>query len=272
MTCRGFCFTINNPTEWDLGEIKKLAELPNCLYLIYGNEKGECGTPHYQGFVRFRSSVTFSRIRSSLTRAHVERQKGTSEQASDYCKKEEDFVEFGKLPEPTNADSKSRWRNVLRLAKEGKMDELEETEPYIFLMNKNKLLSHRVLPNVSILPVLEHEWWYGESRTGKSKKLWEDYPIHYAKSLNKWWDGYDSQEVVAIEEMNPDSGKFLANFLKIWADRYPFAPEIKGGKLHLIRPKKIIVLSNYTIEECFERRLDYDPIKYRFKCIHFVKV
>ena len=26
-----------------------------------------------------------------------------------------------------------------------------------------------------------HEWWVGPTGTGKSKKVWEEYPTHYAK-------------------------------------------------------------------------------------------
>jgi len=36
-----------------------------------------------------------------------------------------------------------------------------------------------------------------------------------------------------------------------------------------IRPQKIIVLSNYTIEQCFNRREDYEPLSRRFKVIQF---
>lgn len=120
-----------------------------------------------------------------------------------------------------------------------------------------------------ILDELESEWWVGPTGTGKSRTLWELYPDHYGKALNKWWDGYTNEEVVAIEELNPESSKYLAHHIKIWGDRYPFSAEIKGGTLRRIRPKKVIVLSNYTIDECFPMSQDAEPIKRRFKVKHF---
>jgi hypothetical protein len=69
--------------------------------------------------------------------------------------------------------------------------------------------------------------------------------------------------------MNPEAGKWLGSFLKIWADRYPFSPEVKGSHMKKIRPKKIIVLSNYTPEEVFTSDQDLLPIKRRFKIVHF---
>jgi len=36
-----------------------------------------------------------------------------------------------------------------------------------------------------------------------------------------------------------------------------------------LRPRKIIILSNYTIEQCFERAEDREPMLRRFKVINF---
>lgn len=87
-------------------------------------------------------------------------------------------------------------------------------------------------------------------------------------SVNKWWDGYRHETVVAIEEWSPDSS-LTAQALKRWADRYPFTGEIKGGVLQKLRPRKIIVLSNYTLEQCFPRPEDLEPLKRRFTVVNF---
>jgi len=54
---------------------------------------------------------------------------------------------------------------------------------------------------------------------------------------------------------------------KQWADKYPFPAEVKGGTIKL-RPQRIIVTSNYRIEECWVKHQDYEPIKRRFTVHH----
>ena len=45
-----------------------------------------------------------------------------------------------------------------------------------------------------------HEWWVGPTGTGKSKKVWEEYPTHYAKKKNKWWCNYTGQDTVVVRK------------------------------------------------------------------------
>lgn len=66
-----------------------------------------------------------------------------------------------------------------------------------------------------------------------------------------------------MDDFSPDTGKFLADYLKHWADRYPFRGETKGSS-RLIRPRLIIVTSNYRLEDCFERHEDIQALKRRF--------
>ena len=68
------------------------------------------------------------------------------------------------------------------------------------------------------------------------------YKDAYIKGNNIWWDGYDGQDVVIIEEMGPK--QINANHMKQWADHYPFSAESKGASVK-IRPQKIVVTSNY---------------------------
>lgn len=91
-------FTINNPTQQDKDHVSSLGEHELCRYLVVGRERGESGTPHLQGFVICNRSTRQSRIAGLLPRAHLEITRGTSEQASTYCKKEGDFDEYGEFP------------------------------------------------------------------------------------------------------------------------------------------------------------------------------
>lgn len=261
---KGWCFTINNPTAWDDVDIGNLRAATD--YGVFGRETGESGTPHYQGFVRFSYSARFERIKALLPRAHVEAQKGSVHQASDYCKKDGDFTEWGSLPE-RKRDGKERWRFILERAECGDLGSIRDEYPGEFIRYYDRLRSLRQR-KPDILDVLENEWWYGPTGTGKSQRVWAEHPEHYGKQLNKWWDGYQDEDVVVIEEWCPKNDMTASN-LKIWADRYPFNAEIKGGQLKKIRPKKIIVTSNYTMEQCFEKAEDLGPIKRRFKAVYF---
>nr|QXP07592.1 MAG: replication associated protein [Arizlama virus] len=263
---RDFCFTINNPTDSDYIELKHLEE--EAKFYCYGKETGETSTFHLQGFVMFSNQRTLRGVSRLLTRAHLEKRRGTPQQAIEYCAKDGDFYEWGERP-IAGKTTKERHAWCISMARQGYLDRIEVEEPGMYLRYLSTFRSLRERESSIITADLDNEWWTGPTGTGKSRKLWAEYPDHFPKSLNKWWDGYENQDVVALEELNPDNGKWIGSFLKIWSDRYPFNAEIKGGTLKLIRPKKFVVCSNYSIEECFPNDQDLLPLKRRFKVTRF---
>ena len=97
---------------------------------------------------------------------------------------------------------------------------------------------------------LDHWWFHGPAGSGKSHAAREENPVFYLKRLDKWWDGYENEPCVIIEDYTPEYSKFLTLDLKKWADYYAFPADI-SGELSFIRPAKIIVTSNYTMDQCF---------------------
>lgn len=73
------------------------------------------------------------------------------------------------------------------------------------------------------------------------------------KNLNKWLDKWDPQthKAMLLDDFGP-SNSCLGGYLKTWADIYPFPAEVKGGTLQNIRPVKVFVTSNYTIQEIWK--------------------
>lgn len=88
---------INNPTSVDNDSVAELFTSNRVRYAVVGREVGASGTPHLQCFVIFRSNQRFSAVHNLLPRAHLEPARGTSLQASNYCKKDGDFDEYGEL-------------------------------------------------------------------------------------------------------------------------------------------------------------------------------
>jgi len=84
--------------------------------------------------------------------------------------------------------------------------------------------------------------YWGRSGTGKSRKAWEEAGFDaYPKDPNtKFWDGYQSQENVVIDEFR---GKIDISHMLRWLDRYPVIVECKFGATTL-RATKIWITSN----------------------------
>ena len=59
-------FTLNNYTEYDKSFLNDL----ECNYIVYGEEIGEQGTPHLQGFVTFKNSCRLASLKS-LSLGHI---------------------------------------------------------------------------------------------------------------------------------------------------------------------------------------------------------
>lgn len=113
-----------------------------------------------------------------------------------------------------------------------------------------------------VLETLANEWHYGVTGAGKSHAVRTKYPAAFIKSNNMWWDGYQGEPVVIIEDLGP---KIIApDKMKLWADKYPFKAEVKGAHMY-IRPEKIVVTSNYRIGEIWEDPADYVAIIRRFE-------
>lgn len=135
-------------------------------------------------------------------------------------------------------------------------------------MQYNSTICRLFNPNVETIDTYSGLWWWGPPGTGKSRKARDEHPGLYDKLLNKWWDGYVDEETVLIDDIDT-SHTTMGLFLKRYTDHYPFRAEYKGGS-KVIRPKTIIVTSNYTIEEIFGSNTQMSAaIKRRFKVTEF---
>lgn len=170
------------------------------------------------------------------------------------------------------AKNKERWDNIRALAIKGAFDNIESD---VFIRCYGTLRAiHKdyQCPPDDLPPLTQHQvgwWYYGVSGAGKTYSAIKDYPQPYRKiSNNKWWDGYQGENNVLIDDLDK-SHHYMGYHLKIWADRYAFIAEVKGGSRY-IRPKNIVVTSNYRPQDIWEDIGTLDPILRRFKIKEFL--
>lgn len=204
-------------------------------------------------------------------RAHWEPANGSIFDNECYCSKEGNFEMWGDRPmddEDKGQAGSDFYTEAWELAKQGK---IEEVHPQIRVMcyNTLKRIASDYAPRPEPTGELLHEWRWGPTGKGKSRPIQEGlYGVPYIKTANtKWWDGYQGEEAVLIDDFDKEFWK-LGYDLKIWADHYPFRAEVKGGSM-MIRPKRIIVTSNWSIDEIWNDEQLRGPLHRRFKEIKF---
>lgn len=265
---RNFCFTLNNFTKEQYDAVCAW----DCKYIVVGKEVGESGTPHLQGFVCFVNARSFASVKKLCTSAHWEVSKGTPEQASTYCKKDDkSFFEKGDLPlsaaQKGDAE-KNRWKEALKCVQEGRVDDVPADILCVHLRSIQYAAAQIALSKrkVETLSEWQHEWRYGKTECGKSENPRLEHPGAYIKDpQTEWWDGYKDEDVVIIDDFDKYNIKHSGN-LKRWLDKYPFQAQVKNAYM-MIRPKKIIVTSNYHPSEIWSDEQTLGPILRRVKVI-----
>ena len=273
---RSWAFTINNYTAVP-------AALPeNARYLIVGEEVSASGTPHLQGYVVFKNPVMNPhRYFRQYGQGLFQLAQGDPDQNIEYCKKGDNFHEFeapdGRPKNPKEQGQhgriraqlvKEEWEQAWQLARQGRIEKISPRKRIRYLSTWTKVQS-LYQPKLNCTPELKNLWIHGPSGSGKSRWVNMTYPHCFRKLNSKWWDGYNANDpdhkVVLCEDLHPDTWADIPQ-LKVWADHYPFAAEVKGSSM-TIRPDKIIVTSNYTPEQCFRRTEDVVPIRRRFRVV-----
>lgn len=88
---------------------------------------------------------------------------------------------------------------------------------------------------------------------------------YYDKLLNKWWEDFNGESNVLIDDIGPDC--IGAQHIKRWTDKRKFKAEKKFGSID-IRPLVIVITSNYHPREIWPKPEDHLPIMDRMQIIH----
>lgn len=273
---RGWLFTWNNYTDQVIEHLRSQALL--VTYIIWGKEVSPTtGTPHLQGFVYYSSKKSFQQVQKVFNKCWIG-PVSVDNGCAKYSTKDGDYEEHGTRPltrrERTTEGgeaTKRKYDDAFADAAAGNFDAIPSDLKWKHY-NTMKNIFKDNQPNPADLLKHDNYWLYGMKNTGKSFKARQmarefGNNVFYIKAADDdWWDGYQGEDTVIIDDFDKYHVK-MGYHLKIWADKYYFSAPIKGTKIKL-RPKRIIVTSNYRIEDIWDDFNTIEPLKKRFP--HFV--
>ena len=253
---RGWVFTLNNPTADEISLIKAM----ECKHIVYGEEFGESGTPHLQGYVELKEKISAKRLNQLMgNRCHFEHRRGTPEEARDYCLKgdqsHEEWKELGRKGPSFGLNAVTFEKGELLM--QGKRTDIINVRTAALTQTMADIVSNEDYNYQDILIAKEVKkyctkgrdwmprviWLYGPSDTGKSTHarqicIDEGYPEPLIKTVGgQWWDGYDGQEAVILDDFR-DSW-WTMSYNNNMLTGHNFRVENKGGSAFFV-PKLII--------------------------------
>lgn len=225
---RNVCFTINNPTADDF----RWCESVECKYIVWARERGESGTPHIQGYIEFNGRMYFTMLKRECPRGHFEPRRGSAKQARDYCLKEGDARERGSI---SRQGARTDLSEVCHAISEG--DDLRAIardfpEQFVKYERGIRALREQTAKARDFRPTVV--WLWGASGCGKTREA-TACESYYIKDNTRWWNGYDHQARIILDDFDRDSWNFR-DLLQL-LDRYACRREIKGGYVEINSPE-----------------------------------
>ena len=212
---RNVCFTGFNKTGYEFNE-------KQMKYLVVGKEIcPTTGKEHWQGYVELKNAKTFSAIKKLFkdNKLHLEERKGNALQASNYCKKDGKYEEFGELSSQGARSDLVALKDDI-LAGKKNCTEVREENPELYHQYGRTLdkLEDDYLCKQKRNWMTKGIWIWGPTGCGKSRWAYETYPDAYTWADDKdWQDCYTGQETIIIDDFRGNI-KFQ-NLLKM-IDRY----------------------------------------------------
>lgn len=258
---KNWCFTIHfadqdERDEWEWPGVS----VDDAECGIAGRESGDDPanpTWHVQGFVQFKERKRLASVKLWLDEhtAHCEKARGTPSQAWDYCTKEDGApLTFGARPEGPAQGKRSDLAAVWEGLAAGKtLLELCDEHPGTVIRNERGLtrMNNRraALGVPKFRDVQVHVLW-GDAGTGKTRYAVDAEDDLYIADMadNGWWDGYEGQEAVLIDDFY---GQIKPSKMLRILDGYRLQLPVKGSST-FARYTRVYITSNAPPEEWWE--------------------
>lgn len=262
---RSYVFTLNNPLDDAKDKLESaFKDVDSAVrYAIWQGETGEQGTPHLQGYIEFTRPVRLPHCAVLIPRAHFEPRRGTREQAIAYCSKQETRTcgpyEFGE----SRAGGQGKRNDLLSLKTaidHGATEkEIADLDFGAWCRNYRAFERYRRLQSTQTDRPISVEVLIGPPGSGKSRSALARYPGAYWKPRGLWWDGYERQTVVVIDEYY---GWLPWDTLLRILDRYPLILETKGGGVNY-QATHVVITTNRSPRQWYKPSLPFEALHRR---------
>jgi len=230
---RAYMLTVQEPTP----EKKQyLKEHQGLKYQAWQEEVAPTtGKDHLQAYLIFNSPRTLTSVAREFWNSHVDPRKGTHEQALAYVTKAESRKEGGEQyiagdpPEPGKRNDIQACKKVILETNSMRAVCMEATS-YQGIRVAQAMLTFMRPPRRNDITV---HWFWGPTGCSKSHTAEAEaeskYPDKWYRCNRngKWWDGYDGEPAVIIDDYRRDFCKF--HELLQLLDKYSLRVEYKGG-------------------------------------------
>lgn len=220
------------------------------------------GRRHLQGFLRLHTARSFDFVKGLFEpidkHPHLEPSVAPAA-AVEYCRKGE--TRDGECYEEGDLTFEQGKSNELRALVEditngATIRTVVQSNPYQFVLHTRGLQALRAAVLESIASEdrpLRVYVLYGPSGCGKSRYCYEQYPDLYkldrASSTGVWWDGYDGQKTLLLDDFY---GWIPYSHLLNLLDRYKQRLDVKGGYTYALW-STILITSNEHPREWYTR-------------------
>lgn len=243
-------------------------------YICWGWEVcPDTGRPHHQGYVEFRRPQTYLQANKLLdTKANYQKREGTREEARNYTWKGQFETKRTRVPQPSaiwlelgdftvSQGCRTDMREARGILQDTSSMGLVMEECFSYQVNKNCELYLKYRESKRAIQPINVVWCWGQSGTGKTRWVYESFDDVFKPVSFKWWEGYDGQITVLIDDFRRDFCKFH-ELISPLTDIYPFRVETKGGSRQ-VQFKNIIFTCPYHWREVYDTREDLFQLERR---------
>ncbi len=260
---RNWCFT-----DWQLLDIKAIYKKYSDIIraIGWGDEIAPTtGRRHFQGHIQFINKKRMNGVKKifECNKIALFSCRGSIEHNINYCSKDGKYNKLGIF---IQQGIRTDFEDMKKMLDDGAtLEELAKKYFSQFIMYGNGLRQYKKLCDQrrsKKFRLLDVELVCGPTNTNKTRNALEKYPNAFkiTGTQLKWWDGYNGENELLIDEYNNDVGiTSMLNYL----DGYQLRLDIKGSFTYAQWTKVIITTNLHPDEIHFQAKPEHKKALFR---------